>query len=110
MYEWQKFYQEECKTGRFKRGVTYQIRRRGYTVTLRYFGSVCTQDGRKTADVFNGTHDGGTNKGEMMFFALMNNQYATSNNVGDALQKLWSGKTNKLKEIVQQERTKIVRG
>lgn len=103
MYSWLDRYQEECKTGRFVRGEKYEIHRRGYSVNLQYYGSVSTKESGKTADVFYGMHDGGTNSGEMLFFALMNGRYASSNNVGKALQKLWSGKTNKLKVIFRQE-------
>lgn len=109
MYSWQNRYQEECTTGRFVRGERYEIHRRGYSVNLKYFGSVSTKTSGKTADVFYGAHDGGTNKGERLFFALMNGQYASSNDVGKALQKLWSGKTNKLKVIFRQEYEKRIR-
>lgn len=102
MYSWQDRYKEECATGRFVRGEGYEIHRRGYSVNLRYYGSVSTKEGGKTADVFYGMHSGGTNKGEMLFFALRNGRYASSNDVGKALQKLWSGKTNKLKGIFLQ--------
>ena len=99
MYAWQKYYQDQCPTGRFVIKQTYEIYRRGYVVSLCYHGSVSTRDGSKVADVFYGKHNGGTNKDEWLAFALMNGRYASSNNMGKALQKLWSGKTNKLHGI-----------
>lgn len=99
MYHWQERYQIECPTGRFVRGEQYEINRRGYSVNMKYLGSVSTKYTGQIADLFCGMHDGGTNKGEMLYFALMNGKYASSKYPGKALQKLWSGKTNKLHGI-----------
>ena len=99
MYHWQERYQFECPTGRFIHGEHYRMNRRGYHVSLKYMGSVSTKYTDKTADLFCGVHDGGTNKGELLYFALMDGRYACSENAGKALQKLWSGKTNKLHGI-----------
>ena len=109
MYHWQENYQPECQTRRFVQNKDYEIRRRGYIVTLRYHGSVSTKYSGKTADVFYGVHSGGVNKGEMLAFALMDGRYACSNDMGKALQKLWSGKTNKLRKIVVSEHRTSVR-
>ncbi len=99
MYHWQLRYQFECPTGRFIQGEYYEINRRGYSVNMKYLGSVSTKYTGKTSDLFYGMHDGGTNKGEYLYFALMNGKYASSEDAGKALQKLWSGKTNKLHGI-----------
>jgi len=109
MYHWQESYQVECPTGRFVQNKNYEIHRRGYIVILQYHGSVSTKYSGKTADVFYGVHSDGVNKGEMLAFALMDGRYACSNDMGKALQKLWSGKTNKLKEIVVSGRGTSVR-
>ncbi len=109
MYHWQKRYQFECLNGRFVLGERYMINRRGYTVTLKYIGSVSTKNTDKTADLFCGVHNGGTNKGEQLFFALMDGHYASSKDAGKSLQKLWSGKTNKLHTIYHIMNNGIVR-
>ena len=99
MYHWEERYQFECPTRRFIQGEYYEINRRGYSVNMKYLGSVSTKYTGKTADLFYGVHDSGTNKGEYLYFALMNGKYASSEDAGKALQKLWSGKTNKLHGI-----------
>lgn len=109
MYIWQKRYQDQCPTGRFVFRQNYEIHRRGYIVNLWYYGSVSTRDGNKVADIFYGKHNGGVNKDETLAFALMNGRYASSNNMGKALQKLWSGKTNKLHGIFREEQGRLVR-
>ena len=99
MYHWEERYQFECPTGRFIQGEYYEINRRGYSVNMKYIGSVSTKHTGKTADLFYGVHSGGTNKGELLYFALMSGEYACSEYPGKALQKLWSRKTNKLHGI-----------
>jgi hypothetical protein len=99
MYHWEERYQFECPTGRFVCGENYEFERRGYHVNVMYKGSVSTKKADKTADLFCGVHSGGTNKGELLYFALMSGEYASSPDAGKALQKLWSGKTNKLRGI-----------
>lgn len=87
----------------FDTNKTYTISRRGYRVTLRYLLDISTKDGGKTAHIFGGIHDGGTNKDEHLFFALHDGRYATSPQLEKALQKLWSGKTNVLHAISSQK-------
>ena len=109
MYNWYDYYKEECATKRFVQDQDYEIYRRSYCVWLRYYGSVSTKKGDKTADVFYGEHSGGTNAGELLYFAVMNGRYACSPDIAKALQKLWSGKTNVLHGIYRRNGKEIVR-
>jgi len=107
---WHDFYSKDCKTGRFIHSEDYEISRRGYSVALKYYGTISIANGVKAADVFYGIHDGGVIAGEGVFFALMGKKYSSSPILEKALQKLWSGKTNKLKAIYHiagTERTRV---
>jgi len=88
---------------KFSKKEGYAIDRRGYWVNLRYLLSKQSATG-KTADVFYGRNMRGDDGfGNLLFFAFMNDRYACSTCLEKSVQKLWSGKTNKLKAIYQQE-------